>query len=162
MLTYLETYSQGRVSATTISLGSVMSSSDLLSVWHCVSDSFLCCTDEFKQSNMHDFSLTLDTIKNKRCSVYIESFCLPARMLWAGGRTCGRCRWWQRCRRWWCPESLSTTAAAAQGPSFSPVTPLHLSSAEHSLQSHRAGYGNEDCTESSIHYLHREEGDELK
>ncbi len=88
--------------------------------------------------------------------MYIESFCLPARMLWAGGRTCGRCRWWQRCRRWWCPESLSTTAAAAQGLFFSPVTPLHPSSAEHSLPSHHAGYGNEDCMESSIHYLHAE------
>lgn len=59
MLTYLETYSQGRVSVTTISLGSVTSSSNLLSVWHCVSDSFRCCTDELKQSNIHDFSLTL-------------------------------------------------------------------------------------------------------
>lgn len=86
----------------------------------------------------------------------LNSFCLPEHMLWVGGRTCGRCRWWQRCRRWWYPESPSTMAAAARDLSFSPVTPLRPSSAEHLLPSHRAGYDNENCMESSIHYLHLE------
>lgn len=90
------------------------------------------------------------------CMYTLKSSCLPARMLWAGGRTCGRCRWWQRCRRWWYPKSPSTTAVAAQGLSFSPVTSLHLYSVEHSLPSHHAGYDNEGCMESSIHYLHLE------
>lgn len=33
-----------------------------------------------------------------------------------GGRTCGRCRWWRRCRRRWCRVFPSTMAAAARGP----------------------------------------------
>lgn len=78
MLTYLETYSQERVSVTTTSLGSVMSSSNLLSVWHCVSDSFRCCTDELKQSNIHDFSLTLFwQYKNHKMLCILRVFVYP-------------------------------------------------------------------------------------
>lgn len=78
MLNYLETYSQGRVSVTTTSLGSVTSSSNLLSVWHCVSDSFRCCTDELR-TVQHAWLLILISHYNKHeiICVYWTVFVYP-------------------------------------------------------------------------------------
>lgn len=170
MLNYLETYSLGRVSVMTTSLGSLTSSSNLLSVWHCVSDSFRCCTKEW--STVRDSISTSTTLQRSPDEIIISvlvsvytfrTACLPARMLWADGRTCGRCRWWQRCRRWWCPESLSTTVGAAQDLFFLLERSLHPSSAKRWLPSHLADCGNVDYMESSIRYLgwKKTEGDEF-
>lgn len=50
LVNYLDTYSLERVSMETSSLVSTTSRSNLLSVWHCVSDSFR-CFDEKKDDN---------------------------------------------------------------------------------------------------------------
>lgn len=81
---------------------------------------------------------------------------LPSRRLQGreGGRTCGRCRWWQRCRRRWCRGSPSTTAAAAQGPFSCDCLPLphfHLSGSQHC----HVSPGNACCRGSSSHCLER-------
>jgi len=50
LVNYLDTYSQERISMATGSLDSTTSRSNLLSVWHCVSDSLRCFDEQTEDS----------------------------------------------------------------------------------------------------------------